>query len=123
MSPLAAARHALADRLREGVGDAVQVEAYWAERVNAPCVLIAAGSPYLDATDTTFGTWRVRYELTVVAATAPNQDATDALDDLISTVLDIDGLAVASVSAPEMLTSANATYMSARIALTDLHTP
>lgn len=56
---------------------------YVPERIVPPIVVITAGSPYL-APETVGNEYRLALTLTMVASTATNEEATEALDALIA---------------------------------------
>jgi len=56
------------------------------ERVTPPIVIISPDSPYL-VTETVGNEYRLGLKLTLVAATATNEESTEALDELISDTL------------------------------------
>jgi hypothetical protein len=56
---------------------------YVPERVVPPIVIVTAGSPYLSP-ETVGNEYRLGLTLTMVASTATNEEATEALDDLIA---------------------------------------
>ena len=56
---------------------------YVPERIVPPIVIITAGSPYLSP-ETVGNEYRLSLTLTMVASTATNEEATEALDELIA---------------------------------------
>lgn len=56
---------------------------YVPERIVPPIVIITAGSPYLSP-ETVGNEYRLSLTLTMVASTATNEEATEALDQLIA---------------------------------------
>lgn len=56
---------------------------YVPERIVPPIVVITAGSPYLSP-ETVGNEYRLGLTLTMVASTATNEEATEALDELIA---------------------------------------
>lgn len=56
---------------------------YVPERIVPPIVIITAGSPYLSP-ETLGNEYRLGLTLTMVASTATNEEATEALDQLIA---------------------------------------
>lgn len=56
---------------------------YVPERIVPPIVIITAGSPYLSP-ETIGNEYRLGLTLTMVASTATNEEATEALDQLIA---------------------------------------
>lgn len=56
---------------------------YVPERIVPPIVVITAGSPYLSP-ETVGNEYRLGLTLTMVASTATNEEATEALDQLIA---------------------------------------
>lgn len=51
-------------------------------RLQPPAAVLIAGSPYLVPGER-FGTFKVAWNISLIAGTAPNDQATDALDSLI----------------------------------------
>lgn len=81
MNTLTAVRQEVADALT-----AVGIEAldYIPEVVNPPLAIISAGEPWLaDGPNKTFQDIEVRLSIRLVAAHATNEDATDALDQMV----------------------------------------
>ena len=84
------------------------------ERVVPPIVIVTAGSPYL-IPETVGREYRLALNLTLVASTATNEEATEALDELISqTVMALDTMGyviLKTVNTPYRLQANNAEYM------------
>lgn len=78
------------------------------KRIVPPVAIISARSPYLEA-GRTYVEWSVNLVVTLIAATAENSIATNALDQLIEDALNV--LDVSEVGQPYMLTANNATYL------------
>lgn len=93
---------------------------YVPERVVPPIVIISADSQYL-VPDTVGHEYRLGLKLTLVAATAVNEQATEDLDDLIArTVSAIATLGYAvlrSVQSPYRLAVNNAEYLATDLLL------
>jgi hypothetical protein len=93
---------------------------YVPERIVPPIVIITAGSPYLVA-ETTGREYRLGLNLTLVAATATNEEATEALDELIAqTVTAITSMGyvvLRNVNPPYRLTANNAEYLASDLNL------
>lgn len=87
------------------------------ERVAPPLAIISAGDPYLEE-EGTFNQFLVRLEVTLVAKTATNAVATDALDDLIQGAITALGGWTVSVGQPFMLSVNNATYLASKFTIT-----
>ncbi len=87
---------------------------YVPERIVPPIVIISSGSPYLQA-ETVGREYRLGLNLTLVAQTATNEEATEALDKLIAdTVSAITGFGYVilnSVNTPYRLAANNAEYL------------
>lgn len=93
---------------------------YVPERIVPPIVIITSGSPYLVA-ETVGVDYRLALTLTLVAATATNEEATEALDELIAdTVTAISTLGyvvLKAVNTPYRLAANNAEYLAADLTL------
>lgn len=93
---------------------------YVPERVTPPIVIISPDSPYL-VTETVGREYRLGLKLTLVAMTATNEEATEALDELIAdTVNALAGISYAvlkSVQTPFRLAVNNAEYLATDITL------
>jgi hypothetical protein len=87
---------------------------YVPERIVPPIVIISSGSPYLVA-ETVGREYRLGLNLTLVAMTATNEEATEALDGLIAnTVSAITGFGYVilnGVNTPYRLAANNAEYL------------
>lgn len=53
------------------------------EAPEAPAAIVTPVDPYLDSTDQPFGSFLVRYRITLVAAVATNEVVTESLDNMI----------------------------------------
>jgi hypothetical protein len=84
------------------------------ERIVPPIVIVTAGSPYL-IPETVGREYRLALNLTLVASTATNEEATEALDELIAqTVMALDTMGyviLKTVNTPYRLAANNAEYM------------
>jgi hypothetical protein len=93
---------------------------YVPERIVPPIVIITSGSPYLVG-ESLSNDYRLALNLTLVAATATNEEATEALDELIAdTVNAISTLGyviLKSVNTPYRLAANNAEYLAADLNL------
>ena len=93
---------------------------YVPERIVPPIVIMSPSSPYL-ATETVGNEYRLSLTLTMVAMTATNEEATEALDGLIAqTVSAIASLGYAvlkSVNPPYRMMANNAEYLAADLTL------
>ena len=93
---------------------------YVPERIVPPIVIITAGSPYLVA-ETVGREYRLGLNLTLVASTATNEEATEALDELIAntvTALDTLGYVILkTVNPPYRLAANNAEYLASDLNL------
>jgi len=87
---------------------------YVPERITPPIVIISSGSPYL--TVETLGTeYRLGLNVTLVASTATNEEATEALDALVaqtvSAISTLGYVILKSVNTPYRLAANNAEYL------------
>jgi hypothetical protein len=93
---------------------------YVPERVVPPIVIITSGSPYLVA-ETVGREFRLGLSLTLVASTATNEEATEALDELIAdTVTAVTSLGyviLKNVNPPYRLAANNAEYLASDLNL------
>lgn len=91
---------------------------YIPERLQPPIVIIRAGSPYL-VTASIGHEYVINLELQAVAMTADNEQATDALDDLIEAcILALPADAgFSDVSQPYNLVANGADYLAATIGI------
>jgi hypothetical protein len=87
---------------------------YVPERIVPPIVIITSGSPYLVA-ETVGNEYRLGLNLTLVAATATNEEATEALDELIantvSAVSHMGYVVLRTVNSPYRLSANTAEYL------------
>jgi hypothetical protein len=87
---------------------------YVPERIVPPIVIVSSGSPYLQA-ETVGREYRLGLNLTLVAQTATNEEATEALDQLIATTVSaITGFGYVilnGVNTPYRLAANNAEYL------------
>lgn len=93
---------------------------YVPERIVPPIVIISSGSPYLVA-ETVGREYRLGLNVTLVASTATNEEATEALDELIAnTVTAISTLGYVilnAVNTPYRLSANNAEYLASDLNL------
>jgi hypothetical protein len=93
---------------------------YVPERITPPIVIISSGSPYLVA-ETVGREFRLGLNLTLVASTATNEEATEALDELIAdTVTALTSLGyviLKTVNPPYRLAANNAEYLASDLNL------
>jgi hypothetical protein len=93
---------------------------YVPERITPPIVIITAGSPYLVA-ETVGREYRLGLNLTLVASTATNEEATEALDELIadtvSAITSIGYVILKTVNPPYRLAANNAEYLASDLNL------
>jgi hypothetical protein len=93
---------------------------YVPERITPPIVIITSGSPYLVA-ETVGREFRLGLNLTLVASTATNEEATEALDELIAdTVTAVTSLGyviLKNVNPPYRLAANNAEYLASDLNL------
>lgn len=93
---------------------------YVPERIVPPIVIVTSGSPYLTA-ETVGNEYRLGLNVTLVASTATNEEATEALDQLIAdTVHAISRLGyvvLKTVNPPYRLAANNAEYLASDLNL------
>jgi hypothetical protein len=93
---------------------------YVPERIVPPIVIVTAGSPYLVA-ETVGNEYRLGLNLTLVASTATNEEATEALDELIantvSAISTLGYVILKSVNPPYRLAANNAEYLASDLNL------
>lgn len=98
----------------------LEVLDYVPERIVPPIVIISADGTYLTP-ETVGNEYRLGLRLTLVAATATNEQATEELDDLISktvsAVADLGYVVLKSVASPYRLAVNTAEYLAADITL------
>jgi hypothetical protein len=87
---------------------------YVPERITPPIVIISSGSPYLVA-ETVGNEYRLGLNVTLVASTATNEEATEALDELIaqtvSAISTLGYVILKAVNTPYRLAANNAEYL------------
>lgn len=114
--------HAERERLTTALEDAgLTVYDHVPERLVPPAVIVTPGSPYLASGDV-YGTFRVALTASVVAATATNATATQALDNLVETAVVAavsEGFDLENASTFYAFTSGTASYLAADISLAD----
>ena len=93
---------------------------YVPERIVPPIVIVTAGSPYL-VTETVGNEYRLGLNLTLVASTATNEEATEALDkliaDTVSALADLGYVILKTVNPPYRLAANNAEYLASDLNL------
>jgi hypothetical protein len=93
---------------------------YVPERITPPIVIISSGSPYLVA-ETVGREFRLGLNLTLVASTATNEEATEALDELIADTVtaltSLDYVILKTVNPPYRLAANNAEYLASDLNL------
>lgn len=98
----------------------LEVLDYVPERVVPPIVIISADSNYLSQESLT-NSYRLGLKLTLVAANATNEQATEALDELISdtvqAVVNLSYATLKSVSSPFRLSVNTAEYLATELTL------
>ncbi len=84
------------------------------ERIVPPIVIVTSGTPYLIA-ETVGNEYRLGLNVTLVASTATNEEATEALDDLIaqtvSAISTLGYVILKAVNTPFRLAANNAEYL------------
>jgi len=87
---------------------------YVPERITPPIVIVNSGSPYLVA-ETVGNEYRLGLNVTLVASTATNEEATEALDELIaqtvSAISTLGYVILKTVNTPFRLAANNAEYL------------
>lgn len=87
---------------------------YVPERIVPPIVIVSSGSPYLTA-ETVGREYRLGLNVTLVASTATNEEATEALDELIATtvsaITSLGYVILKAVNTPYRLAANNAEYL------------
>jgi hypothetical protein len=87
---------------------------YVPERIVPPIVIVNSGSPYL-VTETVGREYRLGLNVTLVASTATNEEATEALDELIaqtvSAISTLGYVILKTVNTPFRLAANNAEYL------------
>lgn len=87
---------------------------YVPERIVPPIVIVSSGSPYLTA-ETVGREYRLGLNVTLVASTATNEEATEALDELIATtvsaITSLGYVVLKAVNTPYRLAANNAEYL------------
>jgi hypothetical protein len=87
---------------------------YVPERIVPPIVIVTSGSPYL-VSETVGNEYRLGLNVTLVASTATNEEATEALDDLIaqtvSAISTLGYVILKAVNTPFRLAANNAEYL------------
>jgi hypothetical protein len=96
----------------------IEVLDYIPERLVPPIVVISSGSPYFEQANFT-NDYKINLDLLLVAATAVNEDATEALDNLISDVVQaLPSYAnMQTVQKPYALAANNAEYLATTLSL------
>jgi len=98
----------------------LEVLDYVPERIVPPIIVMTAGSPYL-APETVGNTYRLGLTLTLIAMTATNEEATEALDaliaDTVSALGDLGYVILKSVNPSFRLAANNAEYLASEINL------
>jgi hypothetical protein len=93
---------------------------YVPERIVPPIVIMSPSSPYL-ATETVGNEYRLSLNLTMVAMTATNEEATEALDGLIaqtvSAIAPLGYCVLKSVNSPYRMLANNAEYLASDLNL------
>lgn len=93
---------------------------YVPERITPPIVIITSGTPYLSP-ETVGNEYRLGLNLTLVASTATNEEATEALDQLIADTVNavstLGYVVLKTVNPPFRLAANNAEYLASEISL------
>ena len=84
-------------------------------RINAPCFIISAGSPYISQGQT-FTDFTLRFEVLALSGVATNEVETDKLDALLTNAIDaLDTWFVDEVEQPQQFEINGVAYLGARI--------
>lgn len=114
---ITAEREAVATAVREVVPERWTVYASPPAAESLPCIVVAAGSPYLERA--TVGTWTVGLRLLVYQAVTAGAEALDVLDDvladLIPRLLSVRAFRVLRVEAGESATRGGVPVIAASI--------
>jgi hypothetical protein len=98
----------------------LEVLDYVPERIVPPIIIITSGSPYLVA-ETIGNEYRLGLNLTLVASTATNEEATEALDELIADTVNaistLGYVVLKTVNPPYRLAANNAEYLASDLNL------
>lgn len=98
----------------------LEVLDYVPERITPPILIITAGSPYL-VTETVGNEYRLGLNVTLVASTATNEEATADLDQLIadtvSAISTLGYVVLKTVNPPYRLAANNAEYLASDLNL------
>ena len=98
----------------------LEVLDYVPERIVPPIVIVTSGSPYL-VPETVGNEYRLGLNLTLVASTATNEEATLALDELIADTVNavskLGYVVLKTVNPPFRLAANNAEYLASEINL------
>jgi hypothetical protein len=96
----------------------IEVHAAWPDRLAPPCIVLAPGSPWVDTTDTTFGEFRGRVDVHLIAATGGTEDALNVLEGALETVLHYTAdWAVEAVDAPSLMPVNGTDYLGTTLTL------
>ena len=117
MSVLGNKREAIATTLAADLG--IAGFSYIPGRIVPPCVMVAQGSPYVESGEV-YGTFKTRFSVDLVSATAANDVTTEALDMMVEDALVSlinQGINVENVGQPYALDTNNATYLAATITI------
>lgn len=95
-----------------------RVSEYVPERITPPVVIISNGSPYLVPASIK-AEYLMNLEVTLVAATASNKQATEKLDEMVADVLNAlpPYARLVNVAQPHILTTNNAEYLATDLML------
>ena len=90
---------------------------YVPERVNTPAAIVEAGNPYMEQGET-FTDFVVRMNVVLLVGTKTNENATNELDQLICTAVDVlETFDIESVNTPEAFDVNGVQYMGVRVNL------
>lgn len=84
MNPITEARQTLLEELSD---TGAKVYDHWPQRAQGPCIVIDAGSPYVEVKGTK-GEYQVRFNVYLFTKNATNSVLTEALDDLTVNVIE-----------------------------------
>jgi hypothetical protein len=96
----------------------LRVSSFIPERIVPPVVVLSPGSPYLEPV-TVDGSWTMRLDVMVIAATAVNAKASELLDKAVETILNGHPAyaRISSVGQPYALQTNNAEYLATNLAV------
>lgn len=114
------ARQALTDLISEA---GVTCSSFVPERVTPPLAIVSPSANWIESGES-FGEFRVSFDTTLVAQMGSNAKVTEAVDELLETVLTAvqaaSGFYAPSVGAPQVLAVNNAEYLSVQMTIVQI---